>query len=152
MPNNGHNETIHGGGFHHVAIRAYDFDASMKFYVDGLGFKRRYGWGEDGRSKGEKDSRGVLLDTGDGNYLEVFGGSTRKPSESPSDLVMFHFAIRTTDVDAALERARAAGGVVTVEPKDVVPPNADAPAQTFRIAFVNGPDGESVEFFHNDTL
>ena len=152
MPTTGTNAAIHGGGFHHVALRVYDFDASMKFYIEGLGFKHAYGWGADGRANGEPDSRAAMLDTGDGNYLEVFAGGTRKPGEPAPDGPFFHIAFRTTDTVAALERARAAGGVVTVEPKRVVPPHAEQPAKTFHIAFVLGPDGESVEFFDNDTL
>lgn len=152
MPTTGANATIHGGGFHHIALRVYDFDATLKFYIDGLGFKRTYGWGTDGRANGEPDSRAAMLDTGDGNYLEVFAGGTRKPGEAVPDGPLFHFALRTTDTVAALERARAAGGVVTMEPKRVVPPHAEEPAKTFHIAFVKGPDGESVEFFDNDTL
>ena len=29
-------------GFHHVAIRAVDFDATIQFYTQGLGFKVHY--------------------------------------------------------------------------------------------------------------
>ena len=35
----GHNKTISGGGFHHIAMRVRDFDASLKFYTEGLGFE-----------------------------------------------------------------------------------------------------------------
>ena len=150
MPNQGHNTTLHGGGFHHIAIRAYDFEATLKFYIEGLGFKRVYGWGADGRANGEKDSRAAMLDTGDGNYLEVFAGSTRKPDAEVPEGALLHFALRTTDCDAALERARAAGATVTMEPK-TVPINGDTPTD-FRIAFVKGLDGEIIEFFQNDWL
>ncbi len=152
MPSIGTNTTIHGGGFHHIALKAYDFEATLKFYVEGLGFRRVYGWGADGRSAGEPDSRAALLDAGDGNYLEVFAGGKRKPGEEAPEGPLLHFALRTTDTVASLERARAAGGVVTMEPKHVVPPHAEAPQKTFHIAFVKGPDGELVEFFDNDTL
>ena len=152
MPTTGTNATIHGGGFHHIALRVYDFDASLKFYIDGLGFKRTYGWGKDGRADGEGDSRAAMLDTGDGNYLEVFAGGKRKHGEPAPDGPFFHIALRSASVPAAFERAVAAGGVPTVEPKKVVPPHADEPAKTFHVAFVLGPDGESVEFFDNDTL
>src|ERR1043166_6073056 len=131
MPNNGHNATLHGGGFHHIAIRAYDFEATLKFYQEGLGFRRVYGWGEDGRAKGEKDSRAALLDTGDGNYMEVFAGGTRPPGEAVPEAARRHFALRTNDCDAARERARAAGATVTIEPKSVTPPHAEEPALTF---------------------
>lgn len=150
MPKIGHNATLHGGGFHHLAIRAYDFEKSLAFYIDGLGFKRAYGWGEDARSTGGKDTRAVMLDTGDGNYLELFAGGTRKPDMDAPEGILWHFALRTTNCAVALDRARAAGAVVTVEPK-VVPIKGDTP-QDFHIAFVKGPDGEVIEFFQNDTL
>ncbi|MGO0061826.1 VOC family protein [Brevibacillus fluminis] len=61
------NEKIPGCGFHHVALRANDFAATVAFYTEGLGFVRRHGWGE-----GAKEV--ALLDTGDGNYMEIFAG------------------------------------------------------------------------------
>jgi len=146
----GSNTALKGGGFHHVAIRANDFDATLKFYAEGLGFRRRFGWGEDGRSRGERDSRAALLDSGDGNYLEVFAGGTRTEGEAVPEGALLHVAFRTTDVDSAVEKARAAGALVTVEPK-TVPINGDRPVE-FRIAFIRGLDGEIIEFFQNDEL
>lgn len=144
MPNNGHNTTIFGGGFHHLAIRAIDYDLTLKFYIEGLGFTRTYGWGED--------SRAALLDTGDGNYLEVFAGGTGTPFAEVPENVFLHFALRTTNIEAATERVRQLGAPITIEPKSVVPPHADAPAKTFQVAFFRGPNGEIVEFFQNDEL
>ena len=43
MPNR--NKTI-GGGFHHVAIRANDWDKSVKSYTEALDFKEKIRWGE----------------------------------------------------------------------------------------------------------
>lgn len=148
MPKIGTNETLKGGGFHHLAFRVQDLDASLKFYIDGLGCRRAYGWGKDARAEGGTDSRAVMLDTGDGNYLELFGGG--KPVETVPEGVLLHFALRTADCDAALEKARAAGAAVTIEPK-TVSIDGDTPTD-FRIAFVKGPDGEVIEFFQNDWL
>ena len=152
MPNNGQNAALHGGGFHHIAIRAFDFEATLRFYIEGLGCKRVYGWGEDARSNGEKDSRAAMLDTGDGNYIEVFAGRTGSPDDVPPEGALLHYALRTSNTDEALERARAAGATVTMEPKSIVPAHAEEPQQTFRIAFVRGLDGEIIEFFQNETL
>ncbi len=152
MSSNGSNGAIGGGGFHHVAIKSSDFEATLKFYTEGLGFKPRYTWGVDGRSASEADSRAVLLDTGDGNYLEVFAGGKKRALDAGDEGPILHFALRTTDAGAALERARAAGGVVTTETKSLIPPHAQEPGLTFRIAFVRGPDGEMIEFFQNDEL
>ncbi len=150
MKNNGSNTAIHGGGFHHIAIRANDFEATLQFYVEGLGFKRTYGWGEDARARGEKDSRAALLDTGDGNYVEVFAGGTRPPNEAVPEGALLHYALRTRDCDAAFQQACTAGASVISEPK-TVPINGDTP-QEFRIAFIRGLDGEVIEFFQNDEL
>ncbi len=149
MSKTGTNEVIAGGGFHHLAMRSYDFDVTLKFYIEGLGFTRRFGWGVDERATGGKDSRAVMLDTGDGNYLEVFAGGPKRTADEPEG-VLFHYAIRTNDCVKAIERARAAGAVVTVEPKKV--DVAGDVMEVFHIAFCKGPDGEVVEFFENSNL
>lgn len=130
------NEKIGGGGFHHVALRAHDFEGTVKFYTEGLGFTERHSWGEG-------DKRIVLLDSGDGNYLEVFAGGTEQKPEGS----YFHVAFRSNDVDAAVRHAVAAGAVVTVEPKDAV--LGDNPPTPVRIAFVKGLNGEIIEFFQS---
>ncbi len=150
--NNGQNSVIGGGGYHHVAIRAIDFDFTLRFYIDGLGFTRTYGWGTDDRANGGKDSRAALLDSGDGNYLEVFAGGTGELWPELPETVFMHIAFRTTDIHKAIEKARSLGATITVEPKSVVPPNADMPEKTFTVAFFRGPNGELVEFFQNDEL
>jgi len=136
----GQNAAIGGGGFHHLAIRCRDFDASVKFYTEGLGFTEKIAWGEG-------DGRAVMLDTGDGNYVEIFAGGPDAPK--PEGAVL-HFALRTGNCDAAIARARAAGAEVTVAPKDVTIPSRPAPTPV-RIAFCKGPDGEVIEFFQNET-
>jgi glyoxylase I family protein len=135
----GRNKTIGGGGFHHVAIRARDFDATVRFYTEVLGFTERIRWGEG-------NGRAIMLDVGDGNYLEVFAGGKDQPK--PEGAIL-HFALRTDDCDAALERARAAGAEVTMEPKEILIPSTPDPTP-IRIAFCKGPDGEIIEFFQNE--
>lgn len=135
----GSNEALGGGGFHHVAVRVPDFAAGKKFYEEVLGFREKVTWGE-----GEKQV--ALLDTGDGNYLELFAGGAaeRKPEGA-----MLHVAFRTNDVDGVIARARQHGAEVTVEPKDVTLQSRpfQVPA---RIAFFRGPAGELVELFRNE--
>ena len=135
----GTNETIGGGGFHHVAIRAQDFDASVRFYGETLGFREKITWGEG-------DKRAIMMDAGDGNYIEIFAGGT--PGPKPEGAII-HFAIRTDDCDAALERARAAGVEVTMEPASIDIPSLPEP-MAVRIAFFKGPDGEVIELFQNE--
>jgi len=61
-----------------------------------------------------------------------------------------HVALRTNDTDAALERARAAGCEVWVEPKTLL--NLGNSGADVRLAFFKGPDGELIEFFQSDKL
>lgn len=135
----GKNKTIGGGGFHHVAIRVHDFDGAVKFYTEALGFTPKITWGEG-------DKRAIMLDAGDGNYMEIFAGG--KPDPQPEGAIL-HFALRTSDCDAALNRARAAGAVVTMEPKSLDIPSKPH-VTPVRIAFCKGPAGEIIEFFQNE--
>ena len=124
-------------GFHHAALRAARFDASVRFYTRGLGLKQVLAWGEG-------EGKAVMLDAGNGNCIEVFaGGSKGKQPEG----ALLHLAFRTSNCDRALEAARAAGAVVTAEPKTVTIPST--PPAVVRIAFCTGPDGEVLEFFQS---
>lgn len=138
------NQRIPGCGFHHVAIRTSDWDRTMRLYEDGLGFHAALRWGEAPR-------RAVMLDSGDGNYLEVFerdpgpAGSERPAGAEDSIL---HFCLRVDDCDGAVARARAAGFEVTVEPKSIE--ISGSTLVPVRLAFIKGPSGEICEFFQNE--
>ena len=128
-----------GAGFHHVAIRAADFEASVAFYTEGLGFTEKISWGE-GRG------RAVMLDAGNDNYIELFANGA--PGPKPEGAIV-HFAVRTDDCDAAVARAEAAGGEITTPPTEVniLSRPHHTPA---KLAFCTGPDGEVIEFFQNE--
>ena len=136
----GKNATIGGGGFHHLSLKVVNYEASLDFYIKGLGFQNKTSW------QSAQGTHTALLDTGDGNYLEVSEVSGTAPE--PGGLVA-HFALRTDDCDLAVRKAREAGAEITVEPKDVVL-KSDPPLPV-RIAFCKGPDGELIEFFQNDS-
>jgi glyoxylase I family protein len=137
------NTVLSGSGYHHIALRARDFDRSFRFYTEGLGFTLTHQWGE-----GEK--RIALLDMGDGNYLELFAaapGQTPDPAgEVPPAWPYFHLALRSNDVYTDTEKVRALGCTITIEPKTV---DVGDPAKTIRVAFFLGPDGEVLEFFQH---
>ena len=137
------NNTISGCGFHHVAIRTARWDESIRFYTEGLGFNQKITWGEAPR-------RAVMLDTGDGNYLEIFERDAIEGGPDDDRASILHFALRADDCEAAVERARAAGAEVTLEPK--VPEPFTLLGLKTKIAFIKGPDGEIVEFFESENL
>lgn len=130
----GTNLKIGGGGFHHIAIRVFDFDKTVAFYTEVLGFTERVRWGEDA-------NRAIMLDTGDGNYLEVFAGGREGQKDEGAFL---HLALRSDNVTEAIELARAAGMEITVEPKEV-----ELGGIPVKIAFFKGPDGEIIELFQS---
>ncbi len=140
-------------GFHHVAIRAADFDATIKFYTEGLGCAVRYEFAVPGRI-----DRAAFLDFGDGRYIEVFGqGSTvqsegrrRRPDEEPTEGALLHFCLRVVDVGASYARALAAGAISRIEPR-VAKLGGQPPAEV-QIAFVTGPNGEVIEFLKSEQL
>jgi len=142
-----------GTGFHHVAIRAVDFDATIKFYSEGLGCNVHFRFAVPGRI-----DRAAFLDVGDGRYIEVFGsGSTvqsegrrRRPDEEPTEGALLHFCLRVADVEAAYARALAAGAVSRIPPRTATL-GGDPPAEV-RIAFVTGPNGEVIEFLRSEQL
>lgn len=126
---------VPGSGYHHIAIKASDYERSLAFYRDGLGFKVAHSW-----ISGTKQA--CMLDLGDGNYIELFSDGPQ-PGRPEGDWV--HFCMRTDDCDAAFAAACAAGAVPVNEPADVViPANPPLPV---RNTFVKGPDGELLEFF-----
>src|SRR5687768_1365360 len=135
----GTNTLLGGGGFHHVAVKVHDFDAALRFYTEALGFSQKVTWGEG-------DKRAAMLDTGDGSYLEVFAGG---PAEPPAGGSLVHFALRTDDVDGAIERVRKAGMKVSREPKDATTPNQPF-ALPVRLAFRKGPGPEDIESLSHD--
>ena len=122
-------------GFHHVAIRVKDFDATVRFYKEGLGLKERLAWGE-----GIK--RAMMLDAGNGDCIEVFANG----SDAPGDGTIVHISLRTDDCEAVLQRDAAAGATVTVPAKNVEIPAKTGPTPV-RIAFCKAPGGEVIEFF-----
>ena len=134
------NSTKHGPGFHHVALRAFDFDKTLQFYKEAFGYERHFGWGKPG-------NRAAMLGIGDGNYVEVFEG--RKPGEV-AEGGLLHYAVRVEDTDAVYQSALAAGASSVMEPKDV-DIEGDHTVRV-RIAFVKGLDGEVIELFYNDEL
>ena len=140
-------------GFHHVAIRAVDFDETIRFYTEGLGFRVHFPFSVPGRI-----DRAAFLDAGDGRFVEVFGqGSTvqaegrrRQPNEERTEGALLHFCLKVTDTDASYARALAAGASSRVEPSTRL--LSEEPLVEVRIAFITGPNGEVIEFMQSEQM
>lgn len=137
----GLNLKLGGGGIHHVAIEAADFEESLRFYTDGLAFVERLRFPEPGHTV-------AFLDSGDGTFVELFSPSDAGPQKTgggmPGGPAIFHFALRVADCDEATERARRTGAEVVEKPTDMTL-EGDPPVDC-RYSFVRGPSGEVIEF------
>ena len=129
------NAIIPGAGSHHIAISTACFDESIQFYTEGLGMTPVAFWGEN-------EGRAALLDIGDGSHVEIFADGTTQAQQNEK---FVHFAIRTTDPDAAFAAALTAGATEKMPPTTLDIPSD--PPLPVRIAFVFAPGGEVLEFF-----
>lgn len=130
------NEKIKGAGFHHVALRTTDLNKSLEFYM-GLGMKEVLRWGKD-------ELEIVMLDIGDGGIIELFAN---RGVDYPAEGRWQHFAICVEDVEAAYALALSLGGKPFIAPKIAPLDDAKPAPASIQVAFVEGPDGEQVEFF-----
>ena len=134
------NPILGDGGFHHVCIKTREWDRTLAFYRETLGFTEKIAWRQ-------APQRAVMLDAGQGDYLEIFEDPAYEAS--PQGAVI-HLALRTTRLDAVAARVRAAGAKITMEPKDVtIAATNGAGPVPIRIFFCEGPAGEIIEFFQN---
>ena len=90
----GCNPVLGGGGFHHVALKTGDWDASVTFYTATLGFTHRLGWTM------ANGHRAAMLDVGDGAYLEIFEDPDYQPADNGA---LLHLAIRTAAATPSME-------------------------------------------------
>lgn len=143
--------------FHHIALWTRDFDTTVRFYREGLGLMPIYGFGEAGkRAAIFRCGPDASTPVGHG-HVEVF--ERLEQEDTPPEARLMHFALSTDDVDGMYARALEAGATSRTEPRDVdldntvkgIDGGAESPAVsrrfTPRIAFVNGPNGEIIEFF-----
>ena len=119
-------------GIHHVSLKCgttKEFEKAKDFYLDVLGFAPVREWPE-----------GIMIDSGNG-LLEIFSNGPGVKSKG----AVRHIAFGTDDVDGVIEKVKAAGYEVFIEPKDIVI-RSDPPFPA-RMALCYGPLGEELEFF-----
>ncbi|MHB8963819.1 MAG: VOC family protein [Saccharofermentanales bacterium] len=124
-----------GSGFHHIAMKAMDFDKVVAFYTDGMGYEKGISWGEG-------DNRAVMIHVGKANYIEIFAGAKEIIEQEGT---LLHIALKSLDCDGDIARAAKAGATVTIEPVSIDIPSE--PVKQIRIAFCKGLNGEILEFF-----
>lgn len=137
MPVGNKNQAIAGLGSHHIAVQTRNWDESETFYTDVMGMEKILQFGSAER-------RVALYDIGDGSHMELFEPTADSPKtddEAVNDPVI-HFALTTTDIEAAVKRVREAGMEITRELNTL-----DLGHLNITIAFFTGPSGEVIELF-----
>ncbi len=124
-------------GIHHIALRAPGLEkyAECKaFYGDLLGLNFIREWGGP-------DCPACMYGIGD-LIVEIFSDAAGLRELGPTD----HVALATDDPDACVARVEEAGFKITMPLTDIDIPTETTPLVA-RIAFCEGPIGESIEFF-----
>jgi lactoylglutathione lyase len=122
--------------FLHAMIRVKDFDASLKFYIEGLGMKVL-----DRFDVERRRTTGMYIGFGeykDGGMVELVHPWDDEEVYSHGSGYGHHIAIGVPDVPAMVARLEAMGAEVTLRPQELI----DGAPQ---VAFVKDPDGYSVE-------
>lgn len=141
-------------GIHHIAIRAEDFDTSVRFYTTVLNCTVRHTWPGSG-----KDIQKIaILKTSDGNgFIEIFGSSAgavsgghkKKPGKEPAGGALLHLAVTVNDAEQAYRDALEFGCLSCNPPVTL---ELGQPPVTVRNALVYGPGGEIIEFLEENAF
>ncbi|OYD96372.1 hypothetical protein CDG76_06090 [Nostoc sp. 'Peltigera membranacea cyanobiont' 210A] len=159
---------IEGPGLHHFALLSYDIEATIRFYEQGFGARKRYDWNSAKTilPTGEVFNvigRLQLMDMGDGNYVELISGG-KPASERVGYDVWNHIALRCDSVDRYYERAINAGAkpynfVYKDQIWDGRPADFEVtgsfygePTINVRLAYCRGIDGELIELLQGNLL
>lgn len=120
--------------FLHTMIRVKDFDASLRFYLEGLGMRVLDRFDVESRR-----ASAVYIGYNDyaaGGLVELTSYWDEPPQ--PGGAPNFHIAIGVPDVPAMVEKLEALGAEVSLRPKVLMEGGPE-------VAFVKDPDGYSVE-------
>ena len=119
-------------GSHHISMKCGDraeLEKARDFYLNLLGFSLVREWPE-----------GIMIDTGCG-LIEIFSNGPGIRSKG----ALRHIAFAADNTDEIIDKVKAAGYEVFIEPNDIV--IRSEPEYHARMAFCYGPLGEEIEFF-----
>lgn len=122
-------------GFHHIAIKAINFEQTVEFYKNAFNMSIKMEWGEG-------DSRSAMLEFSDGECIEIFSlGDTQTPQGK-----WLHVAFNVDSTQELFESAINAGAKVKMPPTEIDLQTSNGVVK-IKIAFVEGLNGEELELF-----
>ncbi|MBU9706367.1 VOC family protein [Paenibacillus sp. AK121] len=138
-------------GLAHVAIQARDYQATIAFYTEVLGFKRGHHWSLPSFRIQEAS---MLISPDQRTCLEIFDNDAVIPAQgkkaaSEQDVTygaLLHFAFYVDNVDEIYQKALAHGAKTFVEPNQLT---LGEPPLVVTNALVHSPNGEVIEFIED---
>jgi catechol 2,3-dioxygenase-like lactoylglutathione lyase family enzyme len=159
------NSVLGAGGMHHTAIRTRDWDRTLMFYQQVLGFHVKLAWQEVLGSMDERlgadasrprNQRWAYLASGDETCIEVFEDANFNPPPPGTDPTntpgspIVHVGIRTSRLDHVWETARAFGAKLGDGPTAYTLHTTSGQGPiVVRLCFIQGPSGEWIELIEN---
>ncbi|MGQ4680267.1 VOC family protein [Paenibacillus polymyxa] len=138
-------------GLAHVAIQARDYQATIAFYTEVLGFKRGHHWSLPSFRIQEAS---MLISPDQRTCLEIFDNDAVIPAQgkkaaSEEDIVhgaLLHLAFYVNNVDEIYQKALVHGARTFVEPNQLT---LGEPPLVVTNALVHSPNGEVIEFIED---
>lgn len=136
-------------GFHHFAIKAQDFEVTVRFY-ETLGFEIVHGWSlPDFNLKQCVMMRNALINC----YIEICDKDADFPSQGRKHIhgegyvqnAIMHICFTVTDAAAAFEAALK-NGAVPLSDKETLQLNSGTKSVSVSNSLVYSPNGEVIEF------
>lgn len=122
---------VRGVRFGHVAFKVADVEKSIRWYGDAFGAKVIYRV-----AAGDNRPALMFLEFSKGQCVELFPGGKNMLASPPDPIGYIHFCLVIDNLEQALEHLATMG----VQPERKFIGRAKQ-----RIAFVNDPDGNSIE-------
>lgn len=138
-------------GLAHVAIQARDYQATIAFYTEVLGFKRGHHWSLPSFRIQEAS---MLISPDQRTCLEIFDNDAVIPAQgkkaaSEQEIAhgaLLHLAFYVDNVDEIYQKALAHGARTFVEPNQLT---LGEPPLVVTNALVHSPNGEVIEFIED---
>ncbi|MGG1616084.1 VOC family protein [Paenibacillus sp. NRS-1781] len=138
-------------GLAHVAIQAQDYQATIAFYTEVLGFKRGHHWSLPSFQIREAS---MLISPDQRTCLEIFDNDAVIPAQgkkaSSEDEIahgaLLHFAFYVDNVNEIYQKALAYGARTFVEPDQLT---LGEPPLVVKNAVIYSPNGEVIEFIED---
>jgi catechol 2,3-dioxygenase-like lactoylglutathione lyase family enzyme len=138
-------------GLSHVAIQARDYNATITFYIEVLGFKLGHHWSLPSFQIKEAS---MLISPDQKTCIEIFDKDAVIPAQGKKALseediahgALLHFAFYVDNVDEMYQKALAHGAKSFIEPDYL---SLGEPPLVVKNAVIHSPNGEVIEFIED---